>query len=576
MYVATVPNRNSPPAILLRESFRQGHQVKNRTLANLSDWQPAQIDALRAVLKGQAVGPLDQAFTISRSLPHGHVAAALGTLRNLQLDSWLDPAPSRSRDLVSALIVSRILEPGSKLATARALQPDLCAHTLGPCLQLDAVSEKELYQAMDWLLQRQPSIERALAQRHLHDGSLVLYDLSSTYFEGLHCPLGRRGHSRDDKKDKLQIVFGLLTDGHGCPVAVEVFEGNTNDARTVASQIVKLRERFQLQQVVLVGDRGTLTGARLREDFPADLGIRWITALRANQIQPLLESKAGQLSLLDERDLVEMEHPDFPGERLVVCHNPLLEEERARKRQDLLAATERELNKIVAATQRVRRPLRGQNHIGLRVGKVLGRYKMAKHFTLEIGDASFRFERKQQQIEEEKNLDGFYVIRTNVATEQLSGPQVVESYKRLCHVERAFRCMKTVDLEVRPIYHWTANRVRAHLLLCMLAYYVEWHMREKLAPLLFQDHDRAGAQAERQSPVSPAERSPAAVRKARRKQTDDGLPVHSFATLLRDLATICLNHITPTLPNIPAFDLLTRPTELQQRAFQLLGVNLVL
>jgi hypothetical protein len=289
-----------------------------------------------------------------------------------------------------------------------------------------------------------------------------------------------------------------------------------------------------------------------------------------------LESQAVQLSLLDQQDLVEIEHPDFPGERLVVCHNPLLEEERARKRQDLLAATERELHKIVAATQRAKRPLRGQNYIGLRVGKVLGRYKMAKHFTIEIADASFHFQRKQQQIEEEKNLDGFYVIRTNVAAEQFSSQQVVESYKRLCHVEQAFRCLKTVDLEVRPIYHWTANRVRAHLLLCMLAYYVEWHMREKLAPLLFQDHDRAGAQAQRKSPVSPAERSPAAVRKARRKRTDDGFPVHSFPTLLADLATICINHITPTLPNIPAFEVLTQPSELQQRAFHLLGVKLAL
>jgi transposase len=576
MYVATVPNRNSPPAILLRESFRQGGQVKNRTLANLSHWQPAQIEALRAVLKGEAVGPLQQAFTISRSLPHGHVAAVLGTLRNLELDVLLDPSPSRNRDLVSALIVSRILEPASKLATARALQPDLGAHSLNQSLELGAVNEKGLYEAMDWLLERQPIMEQALAHRHLHEGSLVLYDLSSTYFEGCHCPLAQFGHSRDGKKDKLQIVFGLLTDAGGCPVAVEVFEGNTNDATTVARQSTKLRERFQLRQVVLVGDRGTLTSARLREDFPADLGVRWITALRTSQIRPLLEAEAVQPSLLDHRDLAEIEHPDFPNERLVFCHNPLLEEGRARKRQELLAATESELNQIVAATQRARRPLRGQSRIALRAGKVLGRYKMAKHFVVEIGEASFRFERKQQQIEEEANLDGFYVIRTNVPVEQLSSQQVVESYKRLCDVEQAFRGLKTVDLQVRPIYHWTPDRVRAHLLLCMLAYHVEWHLREKLAPLLFQDHDSAGAQAQRTSPVAPAERSAAAMRKARRKKTDDGLPVHSFSTLLRDLATICINHILPTLPNIPEFDILTQPSPLQQRAFELLGVKLVL
>ena len=574
MYVATVPNRNSPPAMLLRESFRLGSQVKNRTLANLSRWEPAQLDALRAVLKGHAVGPLHQAFHISRSLPHGHVAAVLAQLRHLQLESLLDPAPSRSRDLVTALIVSRILDPASKLATARALHPDTCPHSLNRCLQLGVVSEKELYQAMDWLLERQPGLEQALAQRHLHDGSLVLYDLSSTCFEGRHCPLARLGHSRDDKKDKLQIVFGLLTEAAGCPVAVEVFEGNTHDATTVARQITKLRERFQLKQVVLVGDRGTLTSARLREDFPAELGIRWITALRANQIHLLVDSGAVQLSLLDEQDLVEIQHPNYPGERLVVCHNPLLEEERARKRQDLLAATERELNKIVQATQRDKRALRGKDKIALRVGKVLGRYRMGKHFDIDLTDTRFGFQRKQQQIEDEKNLDGFYVLRTNVASEQLSSQQVVESYKRLCHVEQAFRSLKTVDLQVRPIYHWTEGRVRAHLLLCMLAYYVEWRLREKLAPLLFDDHDPAGAQAQRRSPVAPAERSPAARRKARRKKTDDGLPVHSFQTLLEDLGTICINHIAPTLPNIPAFDILTQPTPLQQRAFDLLGVKL--
>jgi transposase len=574
MYVAAVPNRNSPPAILLRESFRDQGKVKNRTLANLSDWDPTQISALKAVLKGQAVGPLEQAFHISRSWPHGHVAAVLGTLRKLQLDQLIDPLPSRERDLTLALIVSRLLEPASKLATSRALHPDTCQSSLNQCLHLGPLDEDNLYAALDWLLLRQPSLEYALAQRHLHDGSLVLYDLTSTYFEGRRCPLAKLGHSRDGKSDKLQIVIGLLTDQEGCPVSVEVFEGNTHDAKTVAVQIAKVRERFGLKQVVLVGDRGTLTSARLREDFPSELELRWITALRADQIRPLLREGAFQLTMFEQRDLVEIEHPDYPGERLVVCYNPLLDEERTRKRKDLLAATERELKKVEAAAQRTKRPLRGKEKIGLRVGKLLGRYKMGKHFAIEIEENSFRWTRKQEQIEEEGNLDGFYVVRTNVASPQLSSEQVVTSYKRLSGVEQAFRSLKTMDLHVRPIHHRLADRVRAHVLVCMLAYYVEWRLRAALAPLLFDDNDPAGAQEQRRSPVAPAQRSQAAQKKASRKRTEDGLPVHSFQTMLADLATICINHIEPTLKNLRPFDVLTRPTMIQQRAFELLGVKL--
>lgn len=577
MYVATVPNRNSPPAILLRESYRQDGKVKTRTLANISHLASHQIAALRLALTGSlpaAGAPLPDSFRISRSLPHGHVAAVLGCLRQLQLDSILDPAPSRQRDLVIAMIVARILEPASKLATARGLHSETLCHSLGEVLQLDSADETELYQAMDWLLPRQSRIEQQLAKRQLSNGGLVLYDLTSTYFEGRHCPLGKLGHSRDGKSAKLQIVFGLLTNAAGCPVAVEVFAGNTADPNTVATQVHKLRQRFGLSDVVLVGDRGMITSARIREDLPASHGIQWISALRADQIRKLAAGGQLQMSLFDKTDLVEIAHPDFPGERLIACFNPLLAEERARKRPALLAATEQQLEKIAAATKRPKRPLRGKQNIALRVGKVLHRYKMGKHFQLHIEEDSFHYERKTDSIEREEKLDGIYVIRTSVNKEALSPQQVVASYKSLSGVERAFRSLKTVDLRVRPIHHRLPDRVRAHILLCMLAYYVEWHMRQRLAPLLFDDDDKPQAQAARTSIVAAAQRSAAAKRKALTKQTTEGLPAHSFQTLLGDLATIVKNRVQPNNRAIAAFDMLTQPTVIQQRAFDLLGVTL--
>ena len=577
MYVATVPNRNSPPAILLRESYRQDGKVKTRTLANITHLSAQQIDALRSALAGSLTAPatpLPNAFRISRSLPHGHIAAVLGCLRNLHLDSILDPAPSRQRDLIVAMIVARIVEPASKLATARGLNADTLHHSLGEILHLDSADETELYQAMDWLLPRQSRIEQALAKRQLSQGGLVLYDLTSTYFEGRHCPLGKLGHSRDDKSGKLQIVFGLLTNAAGCPVAVEVFAGNTADPKTVATQVDKLRQRFGLSDVVLIGDRGMITSARIREDLPASHGIQWISALRATQIQKLATGGQLQMTLFDKTDLVEIAHPDFPGERLIACFNPLLAEERARKRPDLLAATEKQLEKIAAATKRPKRPLRGKQNIGLRAGKILNRYKMGKHFQLRIEEDSFHYERKTANIEREKNLDGIYVIRTSVNKEVLSGQQVVASYKSLSGVERAFRSLKTVDLQVRPIHHRLPDRVRAHILLCMLAYYVEWHMRQLLAPILFDDDDKAQAQAARASIVAPAQRSPAAQLKALTKRTADGVQVHSFQTLIGDLATIVKNRIQPTDKNIAGFDMLTQPTATQQRALDLLRVTI--
>ena len=577
MYVTAIPNRNSPPAILLRESYRENGKVKTRTIANITHLRPAQIDALRGALSGSASGsalPLPDAFRIERSRPHGHVAAVLGSLRKLQLAAVVDPHPSRQRDLVVAMIAARILDPASKLATARGLHSDTLHSSLGESLALDSADETELYSAMDWLLARQPRIERELARRELQDGAMVLYDLTSTYFEGRHCPLAKLGHSRDDKSGTPQIVFGLLTNAQGCPVAVEVFEGNTADPKTVATQVDKLRHRFGLQKVVLVGDRGMITSARIREDLPASHGIEWISALRATQIQKLARDGRLQMSFFDKTDMVEIAHPDFPGERLVACFNPLLAEERARKRPALLAATEKQLEKIAAATKRARQPLRGKQNIGLRAGKILNRYKMGKHFELRIEEDSFQYKRKEANIEREQSLDGIYVIRTSVKADALSSEQVVASYKSLSGVERAFRSLKTVDLHVRPIHHRLPDRVRAHILLCMLAYYVEWHMRQLLAPILFDDHDKPQAQTARVSIVAPARRSDVARRKAARKKTDDGLKVHSFQTLLGDLGTVVKNRILPKDKKIPAFDMLTTPTTLQQKAFDLLGVTL--
>src|SRR5487761_1912191 len=528
MYVTAIPNRNSPPAILLRESYREGGKVKTRTIANITHLRPAQIEGIRGALSGSpsvAGLSLPEAFRIDRSRPHGHVAAVLGSLRKLQLAAVVDPQPSRQRDLVVAMIAARILEPASKLATARGSHSDTLHSSLGESLSLDSADETELYSAMDWLLTRQPRIERGLAKRELQDGAMVLYDLTSTYFEGRHCPLAKLGHSRDDKAGTPQIVFGLLTNAEGCPVAVEVFDGNTSDPKTVATQVDKLRHRFGLQKVVLVGDRGMITSARIREDLPASHGIEWISALRATQIQKLARDGRLQMSFFDQTDMVEIAHPDFPGERLVACFNPLLAEERARKRPELLAATEKQLEKIAAATKRSRRPLRGKQNIGLRAGRILNRCKMGKHFELRIEEDRFHYQRKQANIEREQNLDGIYVIRTSVKADALSSEQVVASYKSLSGVERAFRSLKTVDLHVRPIHHRLPDRVRAHILLCMLAYYVEWHMRQLLAPVLFDDHEKPQAQAARASIVAPAKRSDAARRqKDRRRVQTSQLP----------------------------------------------------
>ena len=572
MYVAVVPNRSSRPAILLRESYRDGDKVKNRTLANLSDWPADQIETLRAALRGDKLVPVGEGMEIVRALPHGHVAAALGMARQIGLDELLPDGSERQRNLALALIVERLLDPAPKLATARALDETTALNSLGVTLGLGEVKAKEVYAALDWLGQAQPSIEDALARRHLHDGTLVLYDVSSSYVEGRCCELAQFGHSRDHRSDRMQIVYGLLCSPDGCPVAIEVFEGNTGDPSTVGNQIAKLKERFGLKRVVMVGDRGMITDARIEADLkPA--GLDWITALKAPAIQQLAaEGGPLQPSFFDERDLAEIESPDFPGERLVVCKNHALAEERRRKRNELLDATEQDLKNIQKRIANGRKPLRGAGKIGLAVGKVIGRRKVAKHFNLTITDDQLSFTRDHAAIAKEAALDGFYVLRTNVPAEAIDTADTVRAYKSLANVERAFRCLKTTDLDIRPIYHWVSPRVRAHVFLCMLAYYLEWHMRQALAPILFHDHDRAAAEASRTSPVAKAEPSEAAKRKARKKRTDDGQPVHSFRTLLADLATLTRN--TVRCSNAPEMVLFARPTEIQQRAFDLLGIKL--
>jgi hypothetical protein len=580
MHIESVPNRKSHPTILLRESYRADGKVRKRTIANLTHWPENLVEGLRTLLRGGvALGRAEEALTIARSLPHGHVAAVLGTAVRLGLPKLLSerrggPASRRARDLVLALIVNRVIAPASKLATVRALNPQTAASSLGERLGLGEVAEREIYEALDWLLEQQPRIEATLARRHLAGGTLTLYDVSSSYLEGRCCPLARHGYSRDHRGDRLQIVYGLLCNRDGCPVAIEVFEGDTADPATLASQVEKLKARFALERVVVVGDRGMITSARIREDLrPA--GLDWITALRAPQLQALAVPDGPlQLSLFDDRDLAEIVSPDYPGERLIVCRNPLLAAERRRKRDDLLAATERDLARIRQAVERRRAPLQGAAEIGLAVGAVLDKRKMAKHYELAITGTSFTWRRKDAAIAAEARLDGIYVIRTNLPADVLTAEQTVGAYKSLARVERAFRSLKTVDLEIRPVFHWTAPRVRAHVLLCMLAYYVEFHMRQALAPILFDDHDRAAAAAERTSIVAPAERSPAARRKIATRRTDDGLPVHSFQSLLDDLATLCLNKLS--LPSNPRyrFDMPTTPTPLQARALELLGVSI--
>jgi hypothetical protein len=583
MFIEIVPNRKSPPAVLLRQSYRQDGKVKKRTLGNLSKLPMPVVEGLRTLLKGGvAFAGAGEALRIQRSLPHGHVAAVLGVLRDLGLDRLiaggkLDPAEARLRDLALALIVARVITPGSKLATLRALSLETASSSLGLVLGLagdaaPAIETREIYAALDWLGDRQDRIERRLAKRRLAEGTLVLYDVSSSYLEGRCCELAQFGYSRDKRADRPQIVYGLLCDRYGCPIAIEAFSGETGDPATLSAQVETLKRRFGLARVALVGDRGMITNARIREDLkPA--GLDWISALRAPQIQALVDAGPLQLELFDERDLAEISAPDYPGERLVVCRNAELAAERGRKREDLLAATERHLSRLVLATRRKRRPLRGKAEIGLAVGAVVDKHKMAKHFELSIGEDGFSYRRRTATIEAEARLDGFYVIRSSLPAEAMGADELVAGYKALAQVERAFRSLKSVDLQIRPIYHWLAPRVRAHLFLCMLAYHVEWHMRERLKPILYDDHDKAAAN--RPSIVAPSEPSPAAKRKRARHRTDQGTPLTSFRDLLRHLATLTLNTVTTPINPNDSFTVTATPTNLQTTAFELLDVKSV-
>jgi hypothetical protein len=565
MHVGRVVSRQKGreyTSVLLRNSYREDGKVKKQTLANLSHLPPATIDLVERSLKGEHFLSAADALEIRRSLPHGGVVAVLGTLRALDLPRLIDRRPSRQRDLVVAMICARLLTPGSKLATTRRWTQS----TLADVLDVADADEDELYGAMDWLLARQDRIEAGLAKRHLGVGGLVLYDLTSTWMEGRHCPLARRGYSRDGKTGTLQIEYGLVTDEGGRPVAVEVVPGDTADPATVPAVVEKLRDRFDLADVVLVGDRGMLTEARI--EGLREQGLGWISSLRAPAIRKLAKAGTLQLGLFDERGLAEITDPEFPGERLVVCRNPLLADERARTRTELLAATEASLAPIVARVRAGR--LRGAGRIGIATGKVIDRYKVAKHFALDISDDQLVVTRLDEAIAEEAALDGLYVLRTSVDAERLGSADVVRAYKRLSRVERAFRGLKAVDLAVRPIHHRTADRVRAHILLCLLAYYVQWHLERAWAPLLFRDEERP----ELDDPVAPAERSEAALAKAHAQRLPDGTPVHSFGTLLSELGTLTRNRVVPVgAPDEAAFEIDAIPTPLQARALSLLGLT---
>jgi len=574
MYIESVPNRNSPPAVLLRESYREAGKVCKRTLANLSCLSDEVIEGLKVLLRGGvAVPSAAEVFTVERTLPHGHVAAVLGSARGSGAMNWFGSAPTELQPVLMAMLVARVIEPASKLATHRLLRDESASSSLGRVLGVGQCKADDLYWALDWLHDAQPAIERRLARQHLVNATLVLYDLTSTWLTGRCCELAARGHSRDGKRDDPQIVFGLVCTAEGCPISVEVFKGNTADPATVASQVGKLKTRFGIEHLAWVGDRGMLTSARIEQVLKPQ-GMDWVSSLRAPQIVQLaVEHGPFQPSLFDERNLLELTSQHFPGERLLVCRNPLLAEERARKRLELLAATEADLVKIVAATQRTRKPLRGEDAIGVRVGRVIGHFHMAKHFELTITETTFTYQRKTEAIDAEAALDGLYVIRTSVPAAQLDADQAVAAYKSLAHVERAFRSMKTIDLHVRPVFHYTPERVRAHVFLCMLAYYVEWQMRKRLKPMLFDDEQLDEASDARASPVVKAVRSEHAKAKDASKIADDGLPLHSFRTLLKDLGTLAYN-ITHTHLNPEAkIVLTTRPTPLQAKAFELLDLN---
>jgi transposase len=568
MYVDVVPNRSSPPAILLRESYREGRKIRKRTLANISHWSAEKVESLRRLLRDEKLVGAEDLFRIEESLAHGHVMAMLATARKTGLESAITPRRCRERDLVMAMLCEQLLHSQSKLADTRLWHTS----TLAQELSVEDADENELYRALDWLLSRQEKIEGRLAAAHLHEGSTVFYDVSSSYYEGSHCALARYGHNRDGKKGKAIIVYGVLADEAGRPVGVQVYEGNTGDPTTVIDQVSKLRERFGLQRIVLVGDRGMLTETQIDHlrDYPA---LGWISALKSTAIRRLMDKGAVSQELFDRQNLAEIASPQYAGERLVACYNPLLATERRRKRDELLDATERELQRIAdEVDRRTKTPLK-QKEIALKVGPKINRWKVAKHFKLQIEDGSLKWERKIQSIERERQLDGIYIIRTSESAQELSPAAAVRQYKNLSQVERIFRTCKGVDILIRPIRHWSEPRVRAHILLCMLAYYLEWHMRKALAPLLYHDEELEALRGER-DPVAKAQASPSARRKKTEKVTSDGLPLHSFSSLLQALGTLCRHRCSfPAGGAESTLIKLTEPNRLQRRAFELLGIK---
>ena len=567
MHVVTIKRRHGEreyASTLVRRSIREGKRVRKETVANLSGLPAEAIEAVRRVLAGETLVSAEEAFQVESSLPHGHVAAVLGTARRLGLERLLARERSRERDLCLALVCQRLLRPGSKLSAARQFG----LSTLGVELGVEGAGEAELLRAMDWLLARQERIEQGLARRHLKEGGFVLYDLSASYLEGRHCPLAALGYPRDGKRGKLQIQYGLTCSPQGRPVAVEVFDGKIHDDKTLPAALERIKKRFGIERIVVCGDRGMVTEANLAT--LREHGFDWISALKAPQLRTLVEAGELQLSLFDEQNLAEIASERYPDERLVVCRNPHVARERARKREALLAATETELEKVRASVTNPRGRLHGKpaGLIGERAGRVVNRYKVAKHFQLEIADGRFAYARDERAIRAEAALDGFYVLRTSLATDQLSPQAVVRAYKQLAHVERAFRAMKSPELEIRPIHHRLEDRVRAHVFLCMLAYTVRFELEQRLAPLLFTD-DSPQAPAD---PVAPAQRSGAAKKKAASKQTPDGLPVSSFRDLLDTLATLCRNRIR-LRGSQSSFDRLTEQNPLQRRALELLELN---
>ena len=564
MHINIVPNRGSSPAVLLRESYREGTKVCKRTLANLSALSAAQVQMIRSTLRGDVLQPIDQTFEITASAAHGHVQAAWQAMQRLGFASLLASKPCPDRDLVAAMVASRIICPATKLATTRLWHTSTLAHEFG----VTDATEDDLYAAMDWLLAGQDRIQKKLAARHLQEDAPVLYDLSSSYFEGSHCPLAKLGYSRDGKRGTLQVNYGLLTDGRGCPVAVSVHEGNTSDSTTFMPEVTRLREDFGIKRMVMVGDRGMISQKAI-DKMSTDSDVAWITALRSSSIRTLAAQGRVQMGLFDERNLLEISSPDFPGERLVACRNPELAKLRVHTRDDLLATTEKNLQRIKARVDAGK--LLGKDKIGVAVGKVVNQYKVAKHFELTITDVSFTYTRLADNIAAEAALDGLYIIRTSVKAERMDAPTCVRTYKSLAQVERAFRSIKTMDLKVRPIHHRLENRVRAHIFLCMLAYYVEWHMRQAWAPLMFADEDQAAKLV--RDPVAPATRSDAAMKKVLSLTLEDGSPVHSFQTLMAQLQTIVRNTCrTPGgAADAPTFEIITTPNHTQKRALDLIN-----